>query len=847
MKKTLCIIAAAAALAACTKAPENEVSQSGLKPNQFGAVASDNTRVSIDADWKLSWEAGDLVNISDGISVTQFKALSSGSTTVLEADDFAVEESKQYFAVYPASESNVFAAGKVSLSVPSNQKAVAGEYPECPAVAVTTGADRNFVFKNVCGLVSFEITEVDVKSVVLFAPGDEYVSGEIEVDCADASFTVKNGVKGVTVENGAGLLPPGRYYVAILPGTYSSGLSLSIYKQDGTRVRRNLTLAGAAIWRSKYLDLEKADDGRTWKTEYTIKNGQELAAFLSVADKCSAETVVTLANDIDMEGSGASAVSFAGTFDGGNFSLNNYKGSAPLFAELKAGAAVRNLVIGESCVFNYTAPGRAASIVGDNHGTLTACENKAKIVVSGEAADGLAGGIAAFSDGSIAGCINSGAIEVNGALAAVGGVVGKAVGAEGVAAVTGSTNGGAISAQGAVPAIGGVAAIVETGDIVSCTNNGGITVAPVSSIKVLKVGGIGGSLSGIVSGSSTNNGEITINNDSAQRTMVGGVIGQSSSKFNTVYNKAPVTVDLAQDGGQVMLGGVAGYMDGSGLPTKSLITGQNSGSVKLSGGLGNESKEVFYVAGVVGNTTIPNVSHTNTSWATCNTNHGSIEVNVPLTVYVGGVFGRVTGTKVYAATGNVTGAKNDGSITVNAPGPDSCIGGIVARHGRGRLGNANGFGQAAKGASITVTGADKSVSVGAYAGWVSSDNGGDYPTCCMYISGISCYGSVQAEGATAGVLIGKAQLTGNSTTNGIMLGSAASEKPKIASGFLFNGTEIDDPASDKFDVTTFFGSIVPSATTSKNKTDGTSLKGIYYFCSAGEKTEVSYKDGIIKK
>lgn len=861
MKKSIFVLAMAVIAVSCAKNEEVAELLQELECgfNQFSAVTSDNTKVTINSDWSLSWETGDAVNVNDGTVTTCFNSLGSGSNTVLSSDGYEIDPAKTYFAVYPASEVNAFSEGRVILSVPSEQEAVPGEYPECAAVAVTTGQERNFIFKNVCALVSFELTEADIRRIVLFGGGEEYVSGEIEVGCDDASFSVRNGSKAVTLyktdESGKdAVLPQGRYYVAILPGTYSYGLSLSIYKSDGSRVRRNLTLgASSTIGRSKYVDLERMDEGRTWRTEYTIKNGQELVAFLSVADQCPSETVVSLANDIDMTGCTGSASSFAGTFDGGNFSLKNWNSSSPVFSVVKSGAVIKNLKIDETCSLTATEKGgNIAPVAGINHGTISACVNNAGITAVVDDADCLVGGIAALSDGLIVGCSNTGAIDVSGTASGVGGIVGRYDGVSGTASLTGCENYGALKVQGKIPAVSGIVARGRKGDLTSCINWGTVTVNAFAGADSLHVGGIGATLSGSVS-DCTNNAAVKIEKNNAGRSFIGGVIGECSVSYARISNNANVSVTLGSSGGQVMMAGVAGYMDNGtattanniNLPSNLLVTGQNKGKVVLSGGSGNSSTAVFYVAGIVGNTTIPEVASKNTSWATCNTNYGDIEVNVPLTVYVGGIYGQVLGKGVYADTRNVCGARNGGSIKVTNPGKNSCVGGVIARHGRGQLGNANAFGQSSKPASIVVSGADETTSVGAYAGYVSSDNGGKYPACCMYLSGFSCYGSIDAPGTKAGVIVGRAVFTGSSSTNGVMLGSNTSELLKVSKKFVFNGVTIEDVSS--FDIDTFFGGIFPSNTTTRTKTDtdATPLKGIYFIRYGKQSGEASYTDGII--
>lgn len=475
MKKNGFIILAAV-LAACTQEQPEQQPVSPFMTNQFGAAVSANTKVTIGEDWSLSWEKGDAVNVNDGTLTTEFRAVSAGKSTVLEADGFEVDRDGRYYAVWPASPGNVFDNGKVTLSVPSAQIAVPGEYPGCAAVSATSGDVQNFMFMNVCSLVSFEITGPDVVSVILFGGNDEYISGEVKVDCSDASYSVISGSKTVKLYNTDGnAIPRGRYYIAILPGSYPKGMSLSVYKSDGTRVRSNY--GAFDIARSKYVNLEQLDKDKVWRTEYTIKNAEELLAFLSVADKCTPETKVSLACDIDMSGHDGFAASFSGTFDGGGHRLRNWTcGNAGLFGIVSG--TVKNLIIDGSCSVALHDDLDAQSVlVRYNEGTIENVTNYASLSNKETVAQ-----TKPFSFGFMAGICRNG------------------------------------------------------GHVINCRNYGDviITLAPEEELKMPSIGGIAGSYTscadGYVLDGCTNYGNISVTSDGKKfRAYIGGVCGKSAS------------------------------------------------------------------------------------------------------------------------------------------------------------------------------------------------------------------------------------------------------------------------------------------------------------------------------
>ena len=326
------------------------------------------------------------------------------------------------------------------------------------------------------------------------------------------------------------------------------------------------------------------------------------------------------------------------------------------------------------------------------------------------------------------------------------------------------------------------------------------------------------------------------------------MIGKSISTFDKLYTTAAssVTLNLADTWNKTMrVGGVAGHMAKE--ADSVFKQAQNNGAVTVTGGKsGNTNK--CCIGGCIGRGEAKSVTSNSTSWVTCNTNYAKITVNSPSIVYVGGVVG-------YAGKGSGLGSyfqrcKNGGDIEVISPADNSCVGGIYGYQNRGLLGNANGYGQASDKVSIKVTGATSKTYVGAYVGWMYSDHGkaSDH-WYTMRLSGSGIYGSIDAEGATSGILAGRLQWSGKSTTNCILLGSSADERPNISWLFVLNGVKLGDLIDSNTQTeNTFFGLISPSndAAMTHIGPDGVAMKGRYLFFAAGSKTTpaASYMDGF---
>lgn len=233
MKKMLVSWGALALLtAACSNEESQKVSYSPLvlTAQQEGGEA---TRTSLHTT-EVRWSAGD--NVAAFVSS---EAHTSTATEILSAksarftfSDLAADAVVQY-AVYPAAAAAERLAGDViTVTVPTEQSAVAGSFAEGSAVAIAKGGSSTLEFKNVCGFLAFTINADDVQSVHIYA--NEMMTGTAEVNWNSGNPTVSafktfayTGVK-LTGPFTKGAI----YYAAVFPGTYT-GLTLKLTHSNG--------------------------------------------------------------------------------------------------------------------------------------------------------------------------------------------------------------------------------------------------------------------------------------------------------------------------------------------------------------------------------------------------------------------------------------------------------------------------------------------------------------------------------------------------------------------------------------------------------------------------------------
>ena len=622
--RIITMLAVAAAAMACNQA-EIE-SPSVLKANQFMASAP-STKVSMNADFSLYWEAGDQVSVfaPDGSNnLFTSEAETGAKTTVLNgADSFTIDLSQTYYAIYPYSADNSIENGVITTTIPTVQTPVKGAFPVNHAVAVS---DRqNLSFLNVCGLFGFNITQEDIVSVTIKAKGaQEYLTGKVAVDCADASYTVVDGLTEVTLVT-KDKFAVGTYYVAVLPQTFS-GVTVTMFKADGS-VASVTNTAGFRLDRSHRLETGVIDGGTFAGKITTITNAAELQGFLAAADSYSAEDVVTVANDIDLSGYElVPATSFAGTFDGQSHKITNWNTKTALFNAVSG--TVKDLTIDQTCSLEVQIKGNAAFIALANSGTISGCTNYGTVTsVKGEFVPDVE------------------EVYVNRAI--------------------------------------GTIAAVSTGSVISCENHGTVTITPTRVGKFTRqyIGGV----TGIAQAASetanamelcTNEGDVTFDGPFSSQIYLGGVCGGTTAGagtfgdygvFKTLKNNAAVNFNLTSASSvnttYINVGGVIGYAEAD------LDDCDNAGTVTVTAPMNPYTKDHNIqrpaVAGVAG-TVLYNMSGCDNSGEINVT--GAFAAGTAKTVGAGKsqlvAFGGVAAFAGSSADNSMTGCNNSGNLTL---------------------------------------------------------------------------------------------------------------------------------------------------------------------------------------
>lgn len=277
MKKFFLYVSALAATialaASCQKEIDNQTSypagETGIKSDKtvvFTATSEKaNGKTTIGADGTtVEWASGDVIDILwDGGSTTS-SAASAGSTTTFEAE---VDPASAYYAVYPASVGSL-SADVLSINVPTTQD---GTFASSNiAVAKTDAVSHNLSFYNATALVKFSVSDAEYNKAVFAGTNGEAVAGEATIDFGDGTSAptvtaASTAAKSVEVT----LSGAGDYYFAVLPGTFSNGFSITLFK-NSVAERPKSVQTSRTLGRATILDMG-AVDGVASITDYFVK------------------------------------------------------------------------------------------------------------------------------------------------------------------------------------------------------------------------------------------------------------------------------------------------------------------------------------------------------------------------------------------------------------------------------------------------------------------------------------------------------------------------------------------------------------------------------------------------
>ena len=672
-----------------------EVAPEGYVPVTLCAQLDPATKATMDGK-DIMWEVDEEVAVfangaGDPIPFKVVEINTGDSKNGVVIYGSVPEGTQSFIAAYPYQEGMKCAEGVVTMSIPDVQTIPDGKTYDPAAftsVAYFANASTPAQFRNVMSMVKFNVGSTqNVSGAVITYKGESVASaGTIKVTVGDGSQApeVANACKS-SVRVVCDFVPGTDYYAMVAPGKIDGIVAYALAGNKASVRESEKKENQIDVERNKGLNL-----GDITATEVSlsmeISNATELADFLQKAYAYPAGWEVLVTKDIDCSAAEfAPAESFAGIFNGQDFTLNNLTISNALFANLTKDAVVKNVKVNNG-VINWTSEiadmTGISFIASKSKGQILNCDVKGNITVSTDTAGRIycAGVVGESTTGYVEGCKFEGNIDVT-----LSGTSQSCSAIAGVAARVGST-----SMEGQV--------IVK-----DCVNNGNIKFlfsGASGNMKKFGIGGVIGQTPSVANAPSpmgiitdcVNNGNIEWSypeGGNGSYPALGGVAGIVEGELHRCKNYGSVkyTGEKVKAATDASIGGVAGYV------TCDASDCHNYGKVSTDG----------YFAGG----TSMAQSGGNSSWST-----------------FGGVFGNAGpfGTdKAYMGDKEVTvsNCSNEGqlefkSYMVTSGGPNMCFGGVVGC-ATADLSNCQNKG------AVTVKTQTKIIYAGGVAGFLAAD------------------------------------------------------------------------------------------------------------------------------
>ena len=275
----ICLVLAAALVlsAACTR--EELPSSRDAEILRFEADWGEDpeTRTILQSDGvSVWWSAAESINLfyADNYS-GKFTSTnpSAAATTEFEgtlsktSSSTSVQEPLYYWAVYPYSAQNSSNGTSVTLTVPSEQTGKAGSFADGMFPAIARSETHKLSFYHVCGGARFSVTSQNVLSITFQSIGGEAIAGKVQIEMGgDGKPVVKKVVSGsdkVTVTAPSGGFKTGSYYfVSLLPGTCSKGISITLNKANESATKS--LSQSITVQRARFGKLDKVDSGLSY-------------------------------------------------------------------------------------------------------------------------------------------------------------------------------------------------------------------------------------------------------------------------------------------------------------------------------------------------------------------------------------------------------------------------------------------------------------------------------------------------------------------------------------------------------------------------------------------------------
>lgn len=204
-------------------------------------LEQEGTKTLIGGGHSVIWEETDQISVRSGDVTHEYSATpqpdhNDRNTLALfypVEEGLVLPQGQKYYALYPHDETAQWDGGKVTFTFPDKLD-VTKNLPFNPSVAYTETSELKF--RNVGSVIKFSQNTSKVKKIVFKAVCGQPLTGTVVVDCENPeNVVVIDGSDELTLN---GSFATSSYYATILPGTYSEGIEIYLFANDGYQSAR---------------------------------------------------------------------------------------------------------------------------------------------------------------------------------------------------------------------------------------------------------------------------------------------------------------------------------------------------------------------------------------------------------------------------------------------------------------------------------------------------------------------------------------------------------------------------------------------------------------------------------
>ncbi len=274
------ILGLAAALSAACAVNEADHSTPVIDDGEefFASIEGAATRVYVDDELRVLWNADDRVSIFNRITYNRqyrFDGVdgdNSGTFKKVPTDDFVMSNPLDYvYSVYPYNENTKISNdGVLTVYLPAEQSYREDTFGLGANTMIAVADDNELMFKNLCGYVTLRLygTDVSVTSISLKGNRNEPLAGkatvtagveaapELQMDASATQEVTLNMDAPVTLGTTAETATT--FWLVVPPTTFEGGITLLVKTADGKQFEKSTTgiLAISRNTRSKMAALE---------------------------------------------------------------------------------------------------------------------------------------------------------------------------------------------------------------------------------------------------------------------------------------------------------------------------------------------------------------------------------------------------------------------------------------------------------------------------------------------------------------------------------------------------------------------------------------------------------------